>query len=183
MWADAICIDQSSFAERSVQVGLMRDIYSIAKQTVIYLGESDAECEAALNEFSSSEMASEECKSYFTAQVLSRPWFTRVWIYQELILSREVWVQCGRARILWETICTAFPEIKGYHESPDDKVLSNENPVILLASMYHTRETFKMALLNGKDFPSLEDILFARRGFKVSDQRDMISMHADVPLL
>jgi hypothetical protein len=158
----------------------MRDIYSIAKQTVVYLGESDAKCDAALNEFQFSDVVSDDCKSYFTAQVLSRPWFTRVWVYQELILSREVWVQCGRARILWETMCAAFPEIKNYHESPNEKVISNDNPVILLASMYHTRETFKMALLNGGNFPSLKDILFVRQGFKVSDLRDMIYGHLAV---
>jgi hypothetical protein len=179
MWADAICIDQSSFDERSVQVGLMRDIYSIAKQTVVYLGESDAKCKAVLNKFQSSEMVSDECKSYFMDQVLSRLWFTRVWIYQELILSREVWVQCGRARILWEIMCTAFPEIKDYHESPNE-VISNDNPVMLLASMYHMRKEFKMALLNGDKFPSLKDVLFARQGFNVSDTRDMVYGHLAV---
>jgi hypothetical protein len=180
MREDAICIDQSSFAERSVQVGLMRDIYSIVKQTIVYLGESDAKCDAALNELQSSEMVSDKCKSYFTAQVLSRPWFTRVWIYQELILSREVWVQCGRTRILWETMCTAFPEIKDYHGSPNEKVMPNDNPVMILASMYHMREVFKMAFLSGENFPPLKDVLFARRDFKASDLRDMIYGHLAV---
>jgi hypothetical protein len=180
MWADAICIDQSSFAERSVQVGLMRDIYCIAKQTVVYLGEFDAKSDAVLNEFQSSKMVSDECKHYLTAQVLSRPWFTRVWTYQELILSRVVWVQCGRTRILWETMCTAFPEIRDYHESPNEAVISNDNPVMLVSSMYHMREEFKRALLNGGGFPTLKDVLIARRGFKVSDLRDMVYGHLAV---
>ncbi|TGO60990.1 hypothetical protein BCON_0031g00690 [Botryotinia convoluta] len=40
--------------------------------------------------------------------VLSRPWFTRVWTYQELLLSREVVVQIGRCRVLWQDLCRVF---------------------------------------------------------------------------
>jgi hypothetical protein len=43
LWADAICIDQHNIQERSDQVKLMKDIYTMAHQTVAYLGESNAE--------------------------------------------------------------------------------------------------------------------------------------------
>ena len=38
IWADAICIDQSNLEERGQQVGRMRDIYSLARHVVIWLG-------------------------------------------------------------------------------------------------------------------------------------------------
>jgi Heterokaryon incompatibility protein (HET) len=38
MWIDAICINQSSVAERGFQVKLMRDIYRQADGVVIWLG-------------------------------------------------------------------------------------------------------------------------------------------------
>jgi hypothetical protein len=38
MWIDAICINQSSVAERELQVKLMRDIYQQADGVVIWLG-------------------------------------------------------------------------------------------------------------------------------------------------
>jgi len=38
LWIDAICIDQTNTQERNVQVGLMREIYSVAQRTIIYLG-------------------------------------------------------------------------------------------------------------------------------------------------
>ena len=40
LWIDAICIDQESMAEKSVQVPLMGDIYRLAKQAVVWLGPS-----------------------------------------------------------------------------------------------------------------------------------------------
>ncbi|CAG8979032.1 hypothetical protein HYALB_00011602 [Hymenoscyphus albidus] len=42
MWIDAICIDQSSDAERSYQVSMMHKIYTSAKGVVVYTGEETA---------------------------------------------------------------------------------------------------------------------------------------------
>jgi hypothetical protein len=39
VWADAICIDQSSIPERNSQVPLMKDIYLSASQVCVWLGE------------------------------------------------------------------------------------------------------------------------------------------------
>jgi hypothetical protein len=41
LWIDAICINQSSTAERSAQVAIMSTIYRIARHNLIYLGEDD----------------------------------------------------------------------------------------------------------------------------------------------
>jgi hypothetical protein len=38
LWADAVCIDQKDPVERSVQILLMRDIYSNASRILIWLG-------------------------------------------------------------------------------------------------------------------------------------------------
>ncbi|KAH7305086.1 heterokaryon incompatibility protein-domain-containing protein [Rhexocercosporidium sp. MPI-PUGE-AT-0058] len=40
LWADAICIDQSNIRERNHQIKHMRDIFSLAQRTVVYLGQS-----------------------------------------------------------------------------------------------------------------------------------------------
>ncbi|EPE25374.1 hypothetical protein GLAREA_01286 [Glarea lozoyensis ATCC 20868] len=40
LWIDAICIDQSNIHERTQQVQLMRLVYSLAKRTLIWLGEA-----------------------------------------------------------------------------------------------------------------------------------------------
>ncbi|KAI0545480.1 heterokaryon incompatibility protein-domain-containing protein [Xylaria curta] len=43
IWIDAICINQRNYEERSHQVRLMRDIYSQAQNTVIFLTEDDVD--------------------------------------------------------------------------------------------------------------------------------------------
>jgi len=42
IWVDSICINQKDLAERSSQVGLMRDIYEGSEEVVIWLGERGA---------------------------------------------------------------------------------------------------------------------------------------------
>jgi hypothetical protein len=37
--------------------------------------------------------------------LLGRPWFNRVWVFQELVLSRDPWVQCGGVRVRWTDLC------------------------------------------------------------------------------
>lgn len=39
LWVDAVCIDQSNVEERSLQIGLMRQIYSQASWVALWLGE------------------------------------------------------------------------------------------------------------------------------------------------
>jgi hypothetical protein len=45
----------------------------------------------------------------FTA-LLSRPWFSRIWIVQEVVMGRSVTVQCGRHQLKWMDInyCALF---------------------------------------------------------------------------
>jgi hypothetical protein len=47
-WIDACCIDQGSKEERSHQVGMMGDIYSNSRRTVVWLGEEDSHSKDAM---------------------------------------------------------------------------------------------------------------------------------------
>jgi hypothetical protein len=100
---DRVCIDQNNIPERNHQVGLMRQIYSLAQNTIIHLGDSNDECEKVMNA-ALQEPLDSHLRQLAIDQILSRPWFTRVWIYQELVLSKDPWAQCGRRRIRWDAL-------------------------------------------------------------------------------
>lgn len=110
LWADAICIDQKNLAERTQQLGLMREIYRLGGRTVIYLGDSSEGMDTLLGNIGREGLNAglSEVDNLAFRDVLSRPWFTRVWTYQELLLSREVVVQIGRCRVLWQDLCSVF---------------------------------------------------------------------------
>jgi len=169
----------------------MKEIYSIAQRTVVYLGGSDSDSDKSLmalqtsiNSKGTSRPISDEVKTSLAAQILSRPWFTRVWVYQELVLSREVWVQCGRIRVSWDTLCAVLLDRSRRIQrdmSPGNITLREWNHGAgLLTSMYETRGKFRMSIIDGENPPSLKDILSTRRGFGVSDLRDMVYGHIAV---
>jgi hypothetical protein len=44
--------------------------------------------------------------------VLSKEWFNRVWVFQELVFSNNPWVQCGTMRVKWEKICSTVDQLQ-----------------------------------------------------------------------
>jgi hypothetical protein len=117
LWVDAICIDQMNVSERNYQVGLMRDIYSTAQRTVVYLGSGRRDLDnlfldlqnrerqySTINTRSLNKSSVAPLDPSLSKELLSAPWFTRVWVYQELVLSKEVSVQYGRNRAKWDNV-------------------------------------------------------------------------------
>ncbi|OCK74816.1 HET-domain-containing protein, partial [Lepidopterella palustris CBS 459.81] len=205
LWVDAICIDQCNILERNEQVKLMGDIYILAHQTVAYLGGSNNEIDEVFkalqaneNEYliPSSSVALgphiTSMKELMATQVLTRPWFDRVWIYQELVLSNVVWVQCGRSRVNWDYLSKIVPEqfSPTHCETSLDTVTHNiVTPSLasrrfeLLGHMHEARQKFKTSIVLGKNPATLLEILLARRGFGATDQRDMVYGHTAVARL
>ncbi len=101
VWADAICINQSDVTEKNQQVTQMGKIYQDARHTIIFLGESTPDSHLVMEALRGKRSLDEYSASLPWASVFSRPWFTRVWVFQELVLSRDPWVQCGRISVRW----------------------------------------------------------------------------------
>lgn len=106
IWIDAICINQANAAEKTQQVPLMKDIYSVSK-VFVWLGESDAPTDllipsikeiditkwsALLDRESPSRVANLLCLSI---NLVSKPWWQRTWTFQEFLLAQEVTFMCG----------------------------------------------------------------------------------------
>ncbi|KAK0710844.1 heterokaryon incompatibility protein-domain-containing protein [Lasiosphaeris hirsuta] len=155
MWIDAICIDQSNEAEKGPQVAMMSDIYQQAPIVVAWLGPERDGSEQAMDQISSfgsqiqwdwksqklepsenstnPSAADQMIPLPFNAEtlssihhLLSRPWFERLWIRQEIYLANShAIIMCGSRQILWSSFRHAligitqkgcafnFPE---YHE-------------------------------------------------------------------
>lgn len=90
-WIDAICINQSDTKERNHQVEMMKDIFTGASLTAAWLG-SNNEDQGWLG----SRRVYEDLES-----LARNPYFKRMWIVQEVILSREIWVICGSHVRTW----------------------------------------------------------------------------------
>jgi hypothetical protein len=86
VWVDAVCIDQETTAERNHQVELMGTIYSKATRVLVYPGEVPGSVFSALEALEADLVLSPTLRSELR-QFLSRRWFHRVWVIQELALA------------------------------------------------------------------------------------------------
>jgi hypothetical protein len=113
IWVDSLCIDQDNIGEKNMEVKRMGDVYKNAERVISWLGEEkdrsgDAlEVMAALGE---SILTADECKAidkwlllnldselvYRITQFLCRPYWTRIWIVQEIAMARtDSLIICG----------------------------------------------------------------------------------------
>lgn len=110
LWIDSICINQSYVNERNHQLRLMPRIYSEAWRVVVYLGESDesARSDTVMDWLSDMNEPSNDTHSGIVPSedeiwaLLSRRWFTRVWVLQEVHLAKTVTVICGEKEVSWD---------------------------------------------------------------------------------
>ena len=102
LWIDAICINQQDLAEKSGQVPLMGDIYRNAKMTFGWLGPGSRD---EYDSLTALRGISHRCKAVdeFIGPKLillgKNPWFGRVWIFQEIILSSDLLLVCGNLEL------------------------------------------------------------------------------------
>ncbi|KAI0125947.1 heterokaryon incompatibility protein-domain-containing protein [Xylariales sp. AK1849] len=175
IWADALCIDQNNVGERNQQVAMMGDIFSSAGSTIIYLGDASTLTDLVFDAVpiklyrSDTEKAillplglREELLDAAMQDLLVRPWFRRVWVFQELILSRNPKVQCGRNRVGWTEMCYLLDQLAWIWTRTYE-------PLVLLKTMNDARK----ALLSY----SLLDLMESRQGCHATDARDMVFAH------
>ncbi|OAK99620.1 hypothetical protein IQ06DRAFT_294906 [Phaeosphaeriaceae sp. SRC1lsM3a] len=112
-WIDYICINQGDNEEKGHQVRLMRLIYELAVETVVWLGDRSDDSDCAmdfiefLHELLQENPTDHELQKYlgdnpepekWTAlqNLLLRRWWTRVWTVQEYALAKNVSFWCGQ---------------------------------------------------------------------------------------
>ncbi|OTA53075.1 HET-domain-containing protein [Hypoxylon sp. EC38] len=103
LWIDAVCINQTDVYERSQQVGLMSQIYSTARACLVYIGEHRDNSEMAMRLIDRDHLPQELPKemSIALSNLFKRPYFSRTWILQELVLSSKAIVHCGKSTTNW----------------------------------------------------------------------------------
>jgi hypothetical protein len=106
IWADALCINQQDAEERTSQVLMMKEIYSSAQYVLVWLGSENPQDDYALAYIQSGTMPETGEEAVLLLNILGpicrRPWFGRVWVVQELALSRgDPLMYFGTRTLLW----------------------------------------------------------------------------------
>lgn len=137
LFIDALCINQADLAERGIMVAKMSSIYRSAQKVLVWVGKSTPVIDRFFRQIqrpvflepdlskiglarSNLEYISE---SYAfldgMCELFDRPYWTRVWIIQEILSAMDLELCCGKERIpwiritnAWNLLFTSFPEGK-----------------------------------------------------------------------
>ncbi|KUI53464.1 Heterokaryon incompatibility protein 6, OR allele [Cytospora mali] len=111
LWVDSICINQASIPERNEQVPLMGQIYTQAQSVRIWLGDEEPGVDAAFKlihdcgSIGAQEVVDrvlgDERGTRALTELLRRPYWGRMWMYQEVILAQSAVVHCGSYEVSW----------------------------------------------------------------------------------
>ncbi|KAI3326744.1 HET-domain-containing protein [Xylariaceae sp. AK1471] len=188
MWIDAICINQDDMAERNEQVKRMTHIYRFAHQVVVWLGEESDDSQHALTTLHSigQQLAHTKGGRVIAApnatqphmwrndfpvsfdqrtwqaliKLLERPWWYRVWTWQEILLSdTRAYLQCGRGVMPWNICWIA--------------ILCLHNKEFTISTWFRER-CRHIAFLKTDSGQSINNILDINRSKGCADPRDKI---------
>ncbi|KAH7090310.1 heterokaryon incompatibility protein-domain-containing protein [Paraphoma chrysanthemicola] len=100
LWVDALCINQDDLQEKGHQVARMGQTYRNADQVIVWLGEDDAypRTRALLMQDGKNRWPLTVPEADL-GELVTIPWFFRVWAVQEYVLPKHVSYQLGSLSI------------------------------------------------------------------------------------
>ncbi|KAK5680819.1 hypothetical protein LTS10_006577 [Elasticomyces elasticus] len=107
IWVDALSIDQTNAVEVTQQINLMGRIYSQAIKVLAWLGPAHSDSDLAMQTMASSRTRRKPNRFWNTpgglavARLCNRAYWTRMWIFQEVMLAQNVVLLCGDKTAEW----------------------------------------------------------------------------------
>jgi len=142
LWVDAICINQPDKVEKTQQLLWMGTIYRRASEVAAWTGDLTEEMAQLMNfirgenygdarignrvkERLKTDLFSSALMRLIFFKFLERPYWWRIWVVQELALSKCTIVHCGEESMTWEELISA---VRGFETwIGNDTVLATES--------------------------------------------------------
>ncbi|KAJ6274101.1 heterokaryon incompatibility protein-domain-containing protein, partial [Bipolaris maydis] len=190
LWVDALCIDQKSTEEKSVQVPRMWAVFTFCRRALIFLGDESDDSGRALHllhmisqlqptdlDTMAKMVGDRSLASSWNAlsKLAQRPWWGRAWIIQEYAVATNIHFLCGTHILQGEEFSKAISLLREYRFKsivPQEQayLIRRVAPTSIL-HLWSTREEYQKGLQPCKQ---AVDILYKFRGSQSSDPRDKI---------
>lgn len=184
LWIDQICIDQLNLKEKGHQVLMMPNIYCYARSVIVWLGPESDDSNVGMRilnkigpdvtaDWKALHFEAEPSSSLYSdgidlssrqwlsiTNLLSRSWFERLWVVQEICLPRtRICMVCGFGKISFENFIKATCYL-----APMASV--RQHPIFAAAKSLTHMKVF------GTD--GLFELMEKTRNRKCSDKRDRV---------
>ncbi|UPX12207.1 uncharacterized protein EKO05_0002770 [Ascochyta rabiei] len=135
LWIDAICIDQDNLEEKGHQVARMDQLYREAGSVIVWLGEDQSypRTRALLMQDSKNRWPL-TLPEVDLGELVTIPWFSRVWAVQEYVLPQHASYQLGPLSVSANHLETVVKRIGTYMDG--DKRLHDQWKSICLLFEY-----------------------------------------------
>jgi hypothetical protein len=171
VWVDAICINQQDLEERSHQVKRMGAIYQEAYQVVVWLGNAQDEADKDIASlsitydsiFGPARWSISARRAFY--HLLLKPYWTRVWIIQEIASASNIVVFCGPHKISWESL----EELSHPSFNVGEEGIKNQESIARLQNLLQSRND----RLNTKPVRLIDAISRSRHALS-TDPKDKI---------
>jgi hypothetical protein len=196
LWIDAVCINQGDRAERAVQVGLMAEIYQNASKTIVWLGMSPeaSACISFINRHMVTfhlnrpntnwkalfRIGSREAGWQEFLNFLEHPYWSRMWIIQEIVLSTKPIISYGGEYFTFEYLQTFFREMYSKNVGTmfvmTETAVEPKGPIAPGGSVQIPLIMAMKSLVQGPEGSAvgMPDLMQMTRRCKAFDPRDMV---------
>jgi hypothetical protein len=134
LWIDTVCINQEDLAEKGHQVGQMRHIYACAEKTCVWLGPSSDNSDVAMDFIANSSsinvkdprFSGKDVPSLALSALFARTWWSRIWVVQEIFLSKNIIVKCGDKEVDFEQLTNLSrkeTDLRAYYRTAAGQIL------------------------------------------------------------
>ncbi|KAH7085190.1 heterokaryon incompatibility protein-domain-containing protein [Paraphoma chrysanthemicola] len=208
LWADSICIDQGKEEEKSHQVALFGEIYRSAQRVLVCVGSDDdnhgpAVCsllddvagmlketiekiDKGWNSFPRPKkndplLIDPRWDSY--RALFTQDWFSRGWVVQEVVLSRQSLVIWGQSTFDWDDFMRTFIWL---HTRASNTYFTKQFRDVL-SDHYYIRLENLVVVFYTEDYwrawgsPSILQTLVDAKHLQVGDPRDRIYAFTELP--
>ncbi|KAI0544505.1 HET-domain-containing protein [Xylaria curta] len=172
LWVDYLCINQDDSDEKSGQVRMMDIIFSKATIVFAWLGTGDHDSDMAMAVLGGPRLSEQvelpeeaEIACEAVIRLLSRPYWTRCWVIQEICRARFPVILCGSRSVTWSTM---LRRLDGLGTSVPAQYAQH-----LISPLRYMRDREQNKLRAGTEISLIPLLVLSRRSL-ASDPRDKL---------
>lgn len=180
LWIDSICINQNCIRDRNQQVELMGEIYTKARLLRVWIGLECENVDKAFDLIRDCTPASDKqtvvaritgdyVGTKTLTELLQRSYWSRMWMFQEIVLAKRAIVHCGGQQAPWANF-RRLDEVSAEHQIWIEAQIKHRWVLDLRKALYRIAHL----CIDRKQTHHINNVLHPTRHLQCQDPRDKL---------